>query len=101
MAISESERRNLLHHYACMEPIIIVNSISYRVSVAYGTWYVVFYATDTRNQCVESMALVTMDTWNKTETGLTMACIYNCVLESLENGVMRGYEVGDVINLEL
>ena len=98
--ITEEERRNLLHHYMLTEPQIRYNLELFDVSVSFGQWYVVFYATCVRHHRVGAMALVTMDTWQKINQGLPMAAVYNCVLESLEDSLAFGYDVGDIIDLE-
>ena len=98
--ITEDERRELLHHYMLMEPRIRFNLETFDISVSYGQWYIIFYATCTKHHRVGAMALVTMDKWKGIHKGLPMAAIYNCVLESLEEALVHGLDVGEIIDLE-
>lgn len=98
--ITEEERRDLLHHYMLMEPRIRFNLETFDISVSFGQWYVVFYATCVRHHRVGAMALVTNDTWKGINKGLPMAAVYNLVLEALEDALAYGYDVGEIIDLE-
>lgn len=88
--LTETQRRDLFHHYLVTEPIIYVHKHPYAVSAGYDDPdYVCFYAVCKKSGDCGAITKLPRDQWEKLDNGLAMAYLLNTVLESLEDGVIH------------
>lgn len=84
--MTEEERRNLFHSYVLLEPEIWINNTQYLVSEHFQEGGVHFYAVNARFHTLGAQAFVPPECWQSCGTGLSLAFLYNEVLNTLEIG---------------
>lgn len=79
----------LWSHYHALEPEIKVNTIPYDIRIRAGAAYVSFQAVSRFNEDDYVETLLPRSTFEQCKTGLSVACVYNSILDSLERQVLE------------
>jgi hypothetical protein len=86
---SEDERKKLLLSYIEMEPVVTVNGFSYEISACVDDEGAMFYCVNPYTQRLGATVLCPRSTWEECNTGLSIAFLYNIVLEICEDSIKK------------
>src|SRR5574339_576418 len=82
---TDNNRRSVLQSYIDTEPTIRVNCDTYCISTYLGEEGIMFYAVDTRKHILGARVFLPRIQWEKLHSGLSLAYLYNAVLEKMES----------------
>jgi len=96
--ITDEERKSLLVSYMELEPHIVVNGLRYEMNACVDAEGVIFYCINVLTQRLGAKVACLRASWEQCVSGLTIAYLYNCVLDLCEKSIAQ-FE-GDTIQLK-
>lgn len=87
--ITDEERKSLLISYMELEPHIIVNGLRYDMSACVDAEGVIFYCVNVLTQRLGAKVACLKRSWEQCVSGLHIAYLYNCVLETCEQAIAQ------------